>query len=86
MPWTYPFDAPPPLDPEALTALLGGKGANLVVMARDLGLPVPPGIRHHHRSVSCLREYWVGRPEWTRSCASGWPRSRPDGPSIRCAR
>jgi pyruvate,orthophosphate dikinase len=44
MPWTYPFDAPPPLDAAALTALLGGKGANLLIMTSDLGLPVPPGF------------------------------------------
>jgi pyruvate, orthophosphate dikinase len=44
MTWAYPFDQPPRLDPEALTALLGGKGANLVVMASGLHLPVPPGF------------------------------------------
>ena len=30
--------------------LLGGKGANLAEMTK-LGLPVPPGIHHHHRGV-----------------------------------
>ena len=44
MTWTYPFDAGPPLDTAGRLALLGGKGANLVVMAADLGLPVPPGF------------------------------------------
>jgi pyruvate,orthophosphate dikinase len=44
MTWTHSFDQPPPLDHEALTALLGGKGANLTVMASELGLPVPPGF------------------------------------------
>lgn len=40
----YAFDEAPSIDPPALTRLLGGKGANLVVMSRDLGLPVPPGF------------------------------------------
>jgi pyruvate,orthophosphate dikinase len=44
MTWAYPFDQPPRLDAEALTALLGGKGANLAVMASRLHLPVPPGF------------------------------------------
>ncbi len=44
MSWAYSFEEPPDLDPGALTALLGGKGANLAVMANDLGLPVPPGF------------------------------------------
>ncbi|HKZ91874.1 MAG TPA: pyruvate, phosphate dikinase [Candidatus Limnocylindrales bacterium] len=42
--WTSAFDEPPDLDAEALVALLGGKGANLAVMANELGLPVPPGF------------------------------------------
>ena len=33
--------------------LLGGKGANLAEMA-SLGLPVPPGLHHHHRSLHLL--------------------------------
>ncbi|HEU0235386.1 MAG TPA: pyruvate, phosphate dikinase [Candidatus Limnocylindrales bacterium] len=41
---TYALDAPHGLDPAAARALLGGKAANLGVMARDLGLPVPPGF------------------------------------------
>ncbi len=44
MTWTHAFDRPPQLEPEALTALLGGKGANLAIMANELGLPVPPGF------------------------------------------
>ena len=40
----YGFDEAPSVDPDELIRLLGGKGANLVVMARDLGLPVPPGF------------------------------------------
>ena len=30
--------------------LLGGKGANLAEMT-NIGLPVPPGLHHHHRGV-----------------------------------
>ena len=41
---TYALDAPHGFDPAAARALLGGKAANLGVMARDLGLPVPPGF------------------------------------------
>jgi pyruvate, orthophosphate dikinase len=43
---TYVFDveAPPDLSFAELKGLLGGKAANLSVMARDLGLPVPPAF------------------------------------------
>jgi pyruvate,orthophosphate dikinase len=44
MTWAYPFDQPPQLDREALARLLGGKGANLAIMATALALPVPPGF------------------------------------------
>ncbi|MBA2557336.1 MAG: pyruvate, phosphate dikinase, partial [Chloroflexi bacterium] len=40
----YDFDAPPAIPPAERTRLLGGKGNNLVVMANELGLPVPPGF------------------------------------------
>ncbi len=40
----HTFDEAPDLEPAALVRLLGGKGANLAVMARGLGLPVPPGF------------------------------------------
>ena len=30
--------------------LLGGKGANLADMT-SIGLPVPPGLHHHHRGL-----------------------------------
>ena len=33
--------------------LLGGKGANLAEMSR-IGLPVPPGLHHHHGSLHLL--------------------------------
>src|SRR4051812_32609264 len=44
MGWIYDFDAPPDGSREELTQLLGGKGSGLVVMAHELGLPVPPGF------------------------------------------
>jgi pyruvate, orthophosphate dikinase len=40
----YPLDHPHHVGATDLVALLGGKAANLGVMARDLGLPVPPGF------------------------------------------
>ncbi len=42
--YVYDFGDPPRVAATELTRLLGGKGANLVVMATDLGLPVPPGF------------------------------------------
>jgi pyruvate,orthophosphate dikinase len=42
--FVHDFDAPPPLPAAELKRLLGGKGANLVEMANELGLPVPPGF------------------------------------------
>ena len=44
MTWSFAFDRAPDLTPEELKALLGGKGANLAVMATELELPVPPGF------------------------------------------
>ena len=40
----YALDALPDLPIAEARALVGGKAANLAVMARDLGLPVPPGF------------------------------------------
>ena len=42
--FVYDFDAPPASSPSELNRLLGGKGANLAVMANELRLPVPPGF------------------------------------------
>jgi len=42
--FVFDFDSPPTGSPAEVRALLGGKGANLVVMANELGLPVPPGF------------------------------------------
>jgi pyruvate, orthophosphate dikinase len=40
----YALDAVPAASHEDAVALVGGKAANLGVMARELGLPVPPGF------------------------------------------
>ena len=40
----YAFDQPHGLSHEDARRILGGKAANLSIMARDLGLPVPPGF------------------------------------------
>jgi pyruvate, orthophosphate dikinase len=42
--WTYAFDDASHLPPTELRDRLGGKGAGLVIMATELGLPVPPGF------------------------------------------
>jgi pyruvate,orthophosphate dikinase len=42
--YVYDFEAPPEGSADERLALLGGKGANLVVMSSELGLPVPPGF------------------------------------------
>ena len=41
---TYPLDALPAGSPDEVRAIVGGKAANLGVMAGELGLPVPPGF------------------------------------------
>ena len=69
MTWTYAFDEAPALDRAALKALLGGKGANLAVMANELGLPVPPGFivtwrkRISANMASSIARYWAS-PTW----------------------
>lgn len=44
MTYVYNFDEPSAVSEEESLLLLGGKGHNLTVMRRDLGLPVPPGF------------------------------------------
>ncbi len=41
---TYSFDYPHDASAATVRAMLGGKGANLAVMASQLALPVPPGF------------------------------------------
>ena len=57
---TYAFDHPHPHDDAELTALLGGKGANLAIMTRVLRLPVPPGFTV---TTETCRQFLAG----------GWP-------------
>jgi len=42
--YVYDLDCPLRLDLPDLARLIGGKAANLMVMATELGLPVPPGF------------------------------------------
>ena len=60
MSWAYSFDHDHGLPLADLTALLGGKGANLAIMRTELGLPVPPGFTI---TTGTCREYHV----------AGWP-------------
>jgi pyruvate,orthophosphate dikinase len=57
--YVHALEEPPDLPPDELRVLLGGKGASLVVMASELGLPVPPGFVI--TSLAC-QAYWAG--EW----------------------
>jgi pyruvate, orthophosphate dikinase len=57
---TVALDAPLAGTLEDATALLGGKAVNLGVMARDLGLPVPPG-------------FVIGTAACRAFLATGWP-------------
>jgi pyruvate,orthophosphate dikinase len=55
----FDFDSPPTGTDKDRLRLLGGKGANLVVMASELGLPVPPGFIV---TTEACRAYLAG--EW----------------------
>ena len=56
----YAFDRPLGMSPSEARAVIGGKAANLSVMAVDLRLPVPPGFAI---STAACNSYLVG----------GWP-------------
>jgi len=58
--YVYDFEAPSERSPAELCDLLGGKAANLHVMATELGLPVPPGFTV---TTEACRSYLT----------SGWP-------------
>jgi len=60
MTYVYALDHPHGLPLGELTALVGGKAANLGVMMRELALPVPPGIVI---TTAACRAYFAG----------GWP-------------
>jgi pyruvate,orthophosphate dikinase len=56
----YSFDHPHDAPPTEVRALLGGKGANLAVMASQLKLPVPPGFTIS--TEACLAYLSTGWP------------------------
>ena len=60
MTYVFDWDAPPGRSASDVRRLLGGKAANLTIMARDLGLPVPPGFTIS--TEACIA-----------FLASGWP-------------
>ena len=60
MPYVFDIDHRHELSLPELTALVGGKAANLAVMTTELGLPVPPGFTI---STAACRAYLAG----------GWP-------------
>src|SRR5215211_4919145 len=60
MTWIHASDSRPDLPADDVVLLLGGKGANLVTMAVDLGMPVPPAFTI---TTEACRTY----------LASGWP-------------
>ncbi len=57
MTYVYPFDHPHEGSLEEIKQVVGGKGANLAVMTRQLGLPVPPGFTI---STEVCREFLGG--------------------------
>jgi pyruvate, orthophosphate dikinase len=57
MTFTYALDEPQALPLAEVTALIGGKAANLGVMSRELGLPVPPGFAI---TTAACRAYLAG--------------------------
>ena len=76
----YALDAPHPGTLAEAKALVGGKAANLGVMARDLGLPVPPGFVI--TTATCrafLAQRLAGRPRRGAAGADGRGRGAPSG-------
>ena len=70
--YVYDFDEPPATSAEERLRLLGGKGANLVVMASRAGLARAAGLRGHDRGVSRVPGRDVAGRVWTRRCAPRW--------------
>ena len=61
MTYAHALDAPHPWSLAEATAILGGKAANLGLMARDLGLPVPPGfVLTTEACRAALADGWPG--------------------------
>ncbi len=72
MTYAFPLDGSHPGTLDDAKALVGGKAANLGVMARDLGLPVPPGFAI---TTAACREF----------LATGWPAGLDDEIRARMA-
>ena len=72
MTYTFPLDAAHPGTLDDAIALVGGKAANLGVMARDLSLPVPPGFAI---TTATCRDF----------LAKGWPAGLDDEIRARMA-
>jgi pyruvate,orthophosphate dikinase len=72
MTYTFALDAPHPGTLDDTKALVGGKAANLGVMVRDLGLPVPPGFAI---TTATCRDF----------LANGWPAGLDDELRARMA-
>jgi pyruvate,orthophosphate dikinase len=59
MTYVINFDDEPGVDSDRAKLLLGGKGTNLAVMRRELGLPVPPGFTvTTETGLTFLRDGW----------------------------
>ena len=69
----YDYDHPHGLPLPELKQLVGGKAANIAVMARDLGLPVPPAFVV---TTAACRQY----------LASGWPEGLDDEMRVHMSR
>jgi pyruvate,orthophosphate dikinase len=65
MAYAYAFDHDHGVPPRSLSALLGGKGANLAEMVSVLHLPVPPG-------------FTITTAAWRAFDVSGWPETLDD--------
>jgi pyruvate,orthophosphate dikinase len=72
MTFAFALDALPPVTPADARLLVGGKAANLGVMARELGLPVPPGFAI---TTATCRTF----------LASGWPAGLDDALRVQVA-
>ncbi len=72
----YALDAVPVSTLAEATALVGGKAANLAVMAGELGLPVPPGFVITTETCRTFLAERLASQASTTSCEPGWPRSR----------
>ena len=69
---TFALDQLPDLPIAEARALVGGKAANLGVMARELGLPVPPGFVITTDDLPDVPGRAAGRPASTTSSGPGW--------------